>query len=109
MAAQRGSTDQPQDPKWVSSRDAAKLLGVDPKTLYAYVSRRRLRSMASGRGKARLYALEDLERLKARHTARSGHGAVAAGALRWGEPVLESSVTEITDDGPVYRGYSAID
>ena len=30
-------------------------------------------------------------RLKARHDARSGHGPVAAGALRWGEPVLDSA------------------
>ena len=29
-----------------------------------------------------------------------GHGAVAAGALRWGEPVLDSAITAITPRGP---------
>jgi hypothetical protein len=29
--------------------------------------------------------------------------------LRWGEPVLDSSITELTVRGPVYRGKRAID
>ncbi|HHH28610.1 MAG TPA: citrate synthase, partial [Polyangiaceae bacterium] len=37
----------------------------------------------------------------------AGHGAVAAGALRWGEPVLDSAITAIRSDGPWYRGLSA--
>ncbi len=36
-----------------------------------------------GRGRARLYLRADIERLKARHDARAGHGLVAAEALRW--------------------------
>jgi citrate synthase len=34
---------------------------------------------------------------------------VAASALRWGEPVLETAVGTIRGDGPAYRGRSAID
>ncbi len=59
--------------------------------------------------RARLYARADLDRLKARHDARAGHGAVAAGALRWGEPVLESSLTRIDERGHSYRGQSALE
>jgi citrate synthase len=52
---------------------------------------------------------DDLLRLKARHDARAGHGAVAAGALRWGEPVLDSALTMIGPQGPFYRGHCAVD
>src|SRR5262249_41354688 len=55
------------------------------------------------------YAREDLERLKKRHDARSGHAAVAAGAPRWGEPRLESSITEICGGGAGFRGHAAAD
>ena len=94
---------------YVSGREAAALLGIKAQTLYAYASRGLLRSVPSGQGRARLYARSDLERLKARHDARSGHGPVAASALRWGEPVLETSVSTIDERGPIYRGVPAID
>ena len=58
-------------------------------------------------GRARRYDRSDIERLKARHDARAGHGAVAGAALRWGEPVLDSAITAIDDDGPRYRGHLA--
>ncbi|MFO0586459.1 MAG: citrate/2-methylcitrate synthase [Polyangiaceae bacterium] len=93
----------------MTGREAASLLGIKAQTLYAYASRGLLRSVPSGEGRARLYARSDLERLKARHDARSGHGPVAASALRWGEPVLETSVSTIDERGPVYRGVPVID
>ena len=89
---------------FVSGREAAALLGVKRETLYAYASRGLVRSEPGGGGRERRYSREDLERLKARRDARSGHGAVAAGALRWGEPVLESALTAIDPAGPRYRG-----
>ena len=105
MVDQRRFDDQ----RWVDSRTAAKHLGISLRTLYAYVSRGRVRSMVGGRGRPRLYALGDLERLRVRRDARRGHGAVAAGALRWGEPVLDSAITAITPKGPAYRGRYATD
>jgi citrate synthase len=96
-------------PRWVDSKAAAKHLGIQQRTLYAYVSRGQVRSVAGTQGRPRLYALDDLERLRARRDARAGHGAVAAGALRWGEPVLDSAITAITPDGPAYRGRLATD
>jgi len=56
-----------------------------------------------------MYAFADLERLRVRRDARAGHGAVAAGALRWGEPVLDSALTAITPRGPAYRGRLAVE
>ncbi|HTL36489.1 MAG TPA: citrate/2-methylcitrate synthase [Kofleriaceae bacterium] len=95
--------------KWVDSRTAAKHLGIQQRSLYAYVSRGQVRSIAGGRGRPRMYSLMDLERLRVRRDARAGHGAVAAGALRWGEPVLDSAITAITPRGPAYRGHLALD
>jgi citrate synthase len=95
-------------PEYVSSAEALAVLGVKPQTLYSYVSRGMVRRICTD-GKTSLYNWEDIRRLKARSTARSGHGAVAAGALQWGEPVLATAITEITEHGPRYRDYSAIE
>jgi citrate synthase len=100
---QRGFDNQPA---WVSADDAARLLDVKRPTLYAYVSRGLVRRMRAPSGTR--YSRDDLLRLRARRDARAGHGPVAAGALRWGEPVLASAVTAIASDGPRYRGQSAV-
>ncbi|MEM9487667.1 MAG: citrate synthase family protein [Myxococcota bacterium] len=92
---------------FLSAREAATLLDVKLPTLYAYVSRGLVRSVAGAKGRPRRYARADIERLKARRDARRGHGAVAAGALRWGEPVLDSAITEIAPSGHRYRGHGA--
>jgi citrate synthase len=101
-----GFDDQPSD--LVTGAEAAALLGVKRETLYAYASRGLVRSVPGEGGRSRLYARADLERLKARSDARSGHGPVAASALRWGEPVLSSTVTTIGPEGPLYRGLAAV-
>lgn len=105
MVDQRRIDDQ----RWVDARTAAKHLGIQVRSLYAYVSRGQVRSVPGEAGRPRLYALGDLERLRVRRDARAGHGAVAAGALRWGEPVLDSAVTAITARGPAYRGRLAVE
>jgi citrate synthase len=96
-------TDRVEDQRYVSAREAARLLGVKPATLYAYVSRGLLESMPAARGRARRYRRADLDRLRA-----EGRRAGASAALRWGEPVLDSSITAMTQQGPEYRGRSAL-
>jgi len=105
MVDQRRIDDQ----RWVDAASAARHLGISVRSLYAYVSRGQVRSVPGERGRPRLYAFADLERLRVRRDARAGHGAVAAGALRWGEPVLDSAVTAITARGPAYRGRHAVE
>ena len=100
MVDQRRIDDQ----HWVDAGTAARHLGISVRSLYAYVSRGQVRSVPGDHGRPRRYALADLERLRARRDARAGHRAVAAGALRWGEPVLDSAITAITARGPAYRG-----
>ncbi len=98
-----------QQPDYLSAREAATFLGVKLATLYAYTSRDLVESIPGPSGRARLYRRRDLERLRARRDARAGHGPVAAAALRFGEPVLDSSITAISwEKGPLYRGESAL-
>ncbi len=96
-----------QSPSTLSAKEAAELLGVKPQTLYAYASRGLVRRV--GTGKRRRYLVEDLERLQTRQRARSGHGPVAAAALSFGEPVLDTSITGIDQRGPLYRGHPAVE
>jgi citrate synthase len=94
---------------YVSSRDAQRILDVKPQTLYSYVSRGLIRRQVKAGHRTSYYNREDIHRLKSRSIARSGHGPAAASAMYWGEPVLETAITEITPDGPRYREYLAID
>lgn len=95
------------NPDYASSAEALGILGVKPQTLYSYVSRGMIRRICVD-GKTSLYNREDVRKLKARSVARSGHGAVAGGALQWGEPVLITALTEITTNGPRYREHLAL-
>ena len=101
------ATDDEAPSDLLTAREAAALLGVKLQTLYAYASRGRLQAV-SVEGRRSLYSRADVLRLKSLSQARSGHGPVAAGALRWGEPVLDSQLTDIDPErGPLYRGRSA--
>ncbi len=107
-AATRADEADQSGAEFVPAREAAELLGVKLATLYAYTSRGLVQSVAADRGRRRLYRRSDLERLRARRDARAGHGPVAAAALRFGEPVLDSSITSISvESGPSYRGRAA--
>lgn len=92
---------------YLSAQDAVRLLDVRMQTLYAYVSRGWIHSIAQAGRKDRLYARADIEKVKARSLARSGHGAVAASAMHWGEPIIPTTITQITSEGPLYRGQLA--
>lgn len=94
---------------WLTAEEAIERLGVQKRTLYAYASRGLVRSVPVPGSRAKTYAADDIERLRARRDARAGHGPVAAGALRWGEPVLDSALTDITPSGPAYRGVLAVE
>ncbi len=94
---------------YASAAEAMKMLNVRPQTLYAYVSRGWIRSIAQKGLKEKLYLREDIGRVEMRSLARSGHGAVAASAMNWGEPIFPTSITEITPEGPRYRGWLASD
>ncbi|MFO0694643.1 MAG: citrate/2-methylcitrate synthase [Polyangiales bacterium] len=106
FANQRPGNDDPAG--WLDASAAIALLGVKRETLYAYASRGLVETRPEPGTRRRRYRLADLERLRARHDARAGHAAVAASALRWGEPVLDSAITELAATGPRYRGVDAV-
>lgn len=94
---------------YLTAAQAAKMLRVKPQTLYTYVSRGLIRSVAQLDRKSRLYFREDVEKARARSQARQGAGAAAESAMRWGQPVINTSITEITPLGPRYRGRLALE
>ncbi|MEZ4401127.1 MAG: citrate synthase [Kofleriaceae bacterium] len=98
------SINQSTGEEVLTAAAACALLDVKPATLYAYVSRGLIRSLRVGRARARLYVASDVRRVATRAAARRGHGPVAAGALRWGEPVLESAITSVHAGVLAYRG-----
>ncbi len=90
-------------PEYITAAEAARLLRIKPQTLYTYVSRGLIRSVAQLDDKRRLYHREDIENARARGATRRGQGAAAEGAMRWGgQPVIDTTITEITPEGPRY-------
>jgi citrate synthase len=102
-------TASPGSADYLSREEALQILGIKRQTLYCYVSRGYIRSVPQSGGHASYYLREDIERVKAKSTARSGHGPAAASAMRWGEPVILTSITDITETGPRYRNRLALD
>jgi citrate synthase len=94
---------------YLTAREAAEALGISLPTLYAYVSRGLVRSEAAGgSARNRRYHAEDIQRLKERRQQRRDPDKVAEGALHWGLPVMESSVTLLADGTFYYRGHDAL-
>jgi citrate synthase len=92
-------------PAWLEAGEAIALLGVNRATLYAYVSRGRIRSEpVPGGVRRRRYARDDIERLLARTRERRNPEKAAEQALHWGLPILESAITLIANDRIYYRG-----
>lgn len=101
--------DKPPSRDYASAAQAMEILKVRAQTLYAYVSRGWIRSIPQKGQKDRLYLRDDIDRVSTRSLARSGHGPVAASAMNLGEPIFPTSITEITEQGPRYRGHLAAD
>jgi citrate synthase len=93
--------------EWLSSKEAARRLGVSAATLYAYVSRGLLRSEANVGQRERRYRADDVSRLKRRREVGRKAESIAANALDFGTPVLESSLTLIENGHLSYRGHDA--
>lgn len=92
----------------LSANEAAQLLGVSVPTLYAYVSRGLLRSLADGTSKRRHYEADEVRLLARRRADAKRAGKVAERTLDWGVPVLESRITQIANGTLRYRGHDAI-
>jgi citrate synthase len=86
--------------EWIGSVEAAQRLGIKPASLYSYVSRGVLTPRRGSDGRASLFDAAEIEGLVRRGRPRRA----AAGA----ELVIESQLTEISDDQLRFRGHDAI-
>jgi citrate synthase len=95
---------------WLTASQALAALGVRAQTLYANVSRGRIRAKPDPRDSRRsLYNGDDVKRLARRgHAGRRTAAAVAEQVLEWGDPVLSSGVSTIGEGRLWYRGEDAI-
>jgi citrate synthase len=94
---------------WIGAAETSRLLGVSRTTLYAYVSRGFIRSQPRpGVPRERIYARDDVERLRQRTEERRDPDKARARALQWGLPILESAITLIDGRRLYYRGHDAL-
>ena len=96
------------DSDWMAASDALARLGVRPQTLYAYVSRGRVKARVDPADPRRsVYRASDIAALATRKSRGRKASDVAAGAIAWGEPVLDSAITTVVDGRLFYRGRDA--
>ncbi|MFC4278610.1 citrate/2-methylcitrate synthase [Achromobacter aloeverae] len=94
---------------WLNAQDALRILGVRPQTLYANVSRGRIRARPDPRDSRRSeYREEDVLRAARQARGRRKVATIAAEAIEWGDPVLPSSICTVADGRHWYRGQDAI-
>src|ERR1700754_4308400 len=83
-----------RDPQLLTTDEVARLLGVKPATVYAYVSRGLLSSQRNADGKASLFA-------------RPAVDAFLAGRKGTTTPSIQTGITLIKDGGLYFRGRDA--
>src|ERR1051325_3401604 len=87
---------------YLTARETAERLGIKRDTLYAYVSRGLLRSVAVPGSRERGYRTEEAERL------RAGRGLSRATRRRRPSRVTDSAICLMEDGRLYYRGHDAI-
>src|ERR1700748_2962573 len=92
------------DTLYLSARAAATELGVSPATLYAYVSRGLIRSEPGESPRSRRYRAEDVRSLKNRRSPLIETQGLKSADL----PVMDTQVSTITEEAPIYRGVRAV-
>jgi citrate synthase len=84
---------------YVTAEEAAKILEVEVPSFYAYVGRKGIRSQPVPGQRARLYWREDVENMRRSKT----------GKVNWDSVLVpQTKITLITEEGPFYRGHSAV-
>lgn len=95
---------------WLTASEALAILGVQAQTLYANVSRGRIRAKPDPEDPRRsLYHKGDVTRSAERKAGRRSSAAVAAAAIGWsGDPVLETKASAVERGRHWYRGQDAL-
>ena len=92
---------------YLSAREASAELAISPATLYAYVSRGLIRSEPSPESRSHRYRAEDVRGLKDRRTPSPEPRGLRS--FDADLPVMDSAISTITEDGPIYRGVNCIE
>jgi len=93
----------------IAAEEVCARLGIRPQTLYAYVSRGMLEAVADASDSRRsLYRESEVAALLARKTAGRSRPVVAAKAINWGDPVLETRISTVVRGRLIYRGRDAV-
>lgn len=100
----------------LSAAEAARILGISLATLYSYVSRGWLTpcsaptAMPAGTPavRSKRYPRDAVLHLAARKADAKRGGHLAAAAMHWGVPVLETQISRIADGCLHYRGHDAL-
>lgn len=93
---------------WMTAAEALDVLHVRPQTLYANVSRGRIRAKADGDDPRRsLYHRDDVLRMARRANGRRKVEIVSSEAMQYGDPVLPSAISTALDGRLLYRGHDA--
>lgn len=87
--------------EWIGTAEAARRLGIKEASLYAYVSRGLLSRRKAAGTRSSLFNAAEVESLARRGRPRGGSGPK--------ELVIETALTEITDDTLWFRGLNAMD
>lgn len=95
---------------WLTAGEALAILEVQPQTLYANVSRGRIRAKPDPEDSRRsLYNKSDVMRAAERQTGRRSVATVAAQAIGWrGDPVLTTHLSAVEHGRHWYRGRDAL-
>ena len=92
---------------WIDRDAALDALTVKPQTLYAYVSRGRIKSKPHPDDpRASLYSEPDIAALIAQR--RRSRSDIASAAIAWGDPVMETQITTVRSGKLIYRGQDAV-
>lgn len=94
---------------WMTMAEACERLGVRPQTIYAYVSRGKLETMADPADSRRsLYRSDDVTGLARRKQAGRKHETLAANTLFGAEPSIPTAVSAFLRHQLYYRGQDAV-
>jgi len=94
---------------WITAEQALHVLQVRPQTLYAQVSRHAIRSRPDPADPRRsLYHAQDVQQQAARRAGRRRDQAIAAATIRWGDPVLDTSLSTVSQGRLCFRGRDAV-
>ena len=94
---------------WLTAREALQVLSVRPQTLYANVSRKKIRAKADPKDTRRsLYHEADVRKMARQQGGRRKAIAVATETIQWGDPILSSAVSTVVEGKLYYRGRDAV-